>query len=159
MSGILWVVLGVAIGLLTPLLILRRRRDGDGSASPLPAAGGRPQSRTAVPSRPPAPSAGGLKRKLVLRFHGVSLKPGLEACPAVQALAGQRFLPAEAPTVPLPGCDQKKCQCAYSHHSDRRERGDRRSGWGSFGGFTPTASKAEQRGKNPDRRSRSDSPG
>lgn len=156
MSGILWIALGVGLGLLTPLLFLRWRR---GAAAPL-------DSRTAVPNRAqvptqtktktkgPAPPSGGVKRRLALKFHGVSLKPGVDACRAVQELAGQRFLPVEAPAVPLSGCDQQNCQCAYVHHSDRRERGDRRSGWGSYGGFAPKLPGANKRGKDPDRRSR-----
>ncbi len=158
MSGILWIVLGVGIGLLTPVLFLRWRR---GAGAPL-------HSRTAVPNRAQVPAqtktqtqaqgqarpSGGLKRKLALKFHGVSLKPGLDACAAVQALAGQRFLPAEAPAVPLAGCDQQKCQCAYAHHGDRREQGDRRSGWGSFGGFAPKLPGTNRRGTDRDRRSR-----
>jgi len=151
MSGILWTVLGVGIGFLTPVLFLRWRR---GAAASL-------HSRTSVPNRAQVPTqtktqarpSGGVKRRLALKFHGVSLKPGLDACTAVQRLAGQRFLPAEAPAMPVSGCDQQKCQCAYTHHGDRREQGDRRSGWGAFGGFSPKLPGANRRGKDRDRRS------
>jgi len=156
MSGILLTVLGVAIGILAPFLFLRWRQGAAEMAEARPAGAKRPGSRTSGPNRAQdqARPSGGLKRALALKFHGVSLQPGLEACAAVQGLAGQRFLPAEAPTLPLAGCDQQKCQCAYTHHSDRREPVDRRSGWANFGGFAPTLPEANRRSKDRNRRSR-----
>ena len=156
MHGILWAVIGTSIGLLGPLLVMAWRRR---AATPLPprAAGkapGRPATRSPAQSQVQTRPAGGMKRKLALKFHGVSLKPGPQACQAVQALAGQRFLPAEAPAMPLAACDQQKCQCAFTHHRDRRDQDDRRSGWGTFGGFAPTLAEGNRRGKSRDRRSR-----
>lgn len=152
MSGILWAVLGMAIGLLLPVLFLRWRR---GMAETAGAA--RPLSRTAMPNQVQvqarAQASGSLKRKLARKFHGVSLKPGPHACTAVQALAGQRFLSDEAPLLPLSACDQQKCQCAYSHHASRRDQEDRRSGWGAYGGFAPTVPGGNRRGKARERRS------
>lgn len=60
------------------------------------------------------------------RFHGVSIRPTSGACRDVQAIAGNRFLPNEAPSVPLASCDVAYCGCRYEHHQDRRAQFDRR---------------------------------
>lgn len=59
-------------------------------------------------------------------FHGVSIRPTSGACRAVQMIAGRRFLPNEAPAVPLANCDVSYCGCRYEHHQDRRAQIDRR---------------------------------
>jgi len=61
-------------------------------------------------------------------FHGVSIAFAEgQACAAARDLQGKRFLSAEAPLVPLPGCDAEDCRCRYQHHDDRRNPdGDRR---------------------------------
>lgn len=160
MSGILWASLGAAIGLGAPLLFRLWQRSAADRADTPPTAARRPArgpapavARQAAGAAPRAPA--GLNRKQTRRFHGVSVRPCPHACQAAQALAGQRFLPEEAPAMPLAGCDQAKCQCAYSHHGDRRDREDRRSGWGTFGGFTPSIPGGNRREKKRDRRSRS----
>ncbi len=159
MNGILWASLGAAIGILVPLLFRLRQRRGTSVGGTLAAAAthqpARQPVKPAVTGRPPAAhrSPAGLNRKLTRRFHGISVKPGPQACQAVQELAGQRFLPEEAPAVPLAACDQGRCQCAYAHHGDRREPEDRRSGWGTFGGFSPSIPGGNRRAKSPDRRS------
>jgi hypothetical protein len=154
-NGILWAVLGSAIGLLLPVLFRAWQRSGSGTdaESDEPARHLAPNRTTTgrLPaSRQPPP---GLNRKLSRKFHGVSIKPCAQSCSAVEGLSGQRFLPGEAPALPLPGCDQSHCQCAYSHHGDRRDREDRRSGWGTFGGFTPSIPGGNRRGGGRDRRS------
>jgi hypothetical protein len=53
-------------------------------------------------------------------FHAVAVQPGLIACRAALKLAGDRFLSAEAPTLPLSDCDIAKCTCRYAHFEDRR---------------------------------------
>ncbi len=60
------------------------------------------------------------------RFHGVSIRPSSGACRDVQALAEKRFLPNEAPALPLANCDVAYCGCRYEHHQDRRAQIDRR---------------------------------
>lgn len=162
MSGIWWASLGTVIGLGGPLLyhFLWQRGAAD-RADPQPTAP-RETTRVRAPAPPsarnpaakskPKPPAG-LNLKQTRKFHGVSVKPGLHACAAAQQLVGQRFLPHEAPAMPLAACDQAKCQCAYSHHGDRRDREDRRSGWGTFGGFTPSIPGGNRRAKSLDRRS------
>lgn len=128
MTAVTWAALGVFAGLLLPWCILRLR-----ARPPAPAPGrsaDKPPGSTA-PRREP------LRKAIARRFHGISIREGLHSCPAVQALRGQRFLSDEAPALPLAGCNQEACQCAYAHHRDRRDGDDRRVGWGSFGGFTP----------------------
>jgi hypothetical protein len=56
-----------------------------------------------------------------LRFHAVSIVPGTQCCPQVQALQGVRLLSAEAPRLPVVGCTRSElCECRYQHHEDRR---------------------------------------
>ena len=43
-----------------------------------------------------------------------------DACEQVLKLHGKRFLSAEAPVLPLPGCDQN-CSCKFKHYNDRRQ--------------------------------------
>ena len=109
MNGILWASLGAAIGLLAPVCSFacgsaaRRtgptRRPPQPATSPGPGARRRPRPGRLAGAKAPA----GLNRKLTRKFHGVSVKPGLHACKAVQELVGQRFLPDEAPAMPLAG--------------------------------------------------------
>ena len=167
MNGILWAVLGTLAGLLAPVLYRHWRRQLNEAADSPPTAlapARRAVSAVAITGAIPGASAGpklaqpsasgNLKRRLARRFHGISLRSGPHGCQAVHDLKGQRFLADEAPALPLPGCGQQKCQCAYSHHVDRREQDDRRSGWGTFGGFTPTVPGGNRRGKSRERRGR-----
>ncbi len=59
-------------------------------------------------------------------FHAVAIRPCKDACAAVRALDGKRFLSHNPPFLPLAECDQSMCKCRYEHHTDRRERQDRR---------------------------------
>jgi hypothetical protein len=59
-------------------------------------------------------------------YHCVEVHGGKEACEAVTSLEGNRFLPHEAPALPVPGCNAKKCTCGYMHFDDRRQE-DRRN--------------------------------
>jgi hypothetical protein len=53
-------------------------------------------------------------------FHCVSIKIDGCGCFAGKQLQGKRFLSAEAPLLPLPGCADGTCKCRYEHHNDRR---------------------------------------
>lgn len=156
MNDLLWAILGTSIGLAALVLYRLWRQRALDAADSLPTARAPARTRTAPAAAPQVQPAGrgpgSLKHKLARRFHGISLKPGRQACPAIQGLTGQRYLSAEAPALPLPGCDQQKCQCVYSHHGDRRDPEERRTGWGTFGGFTLTLSEGNRRGKGRDRR-------
>ncbi len=60
----------------------------------------------------------GAKRSV---FHGVSIDSRDQVCSAVAELHGKRFLPEEAPILPLDRCPQPlSCQCVYKHFGDRR---------------------------------------
>lgn len=55
------------------------------------------------------------------RYAGVEIRPAQAGCcKAVQRLAGRRFLPDEAPLLPLPDCDQAVCNCRYKRLVNRR---------------------------------------
>ncbi len=62
------------------------------------------------------------------QYHGISIVyDDDKACEAVKALAKQRFLSNEAPSIPVPGCGAASCECKYVHYDDRRtEDADRR---------------------------------
>ena len=60
-------------------------------------------------------------------FHRVSVYPYSDCCQTAKAVNGKRFLPNDAPHLPLAGCTAKKCHCVYRHHANRRTgNGDRR---------------------------------
>lgn len=56
----------------------------------------------------------------------VVIEPGLIACKAIRAYAGQRVLMDKAPILPVQGCDVKQCECRFLRYSDRRTEGARR---------------------------------
>jgi hypothetical protein len=61
-------------------------------------------------------------------YRAVSIQCKSEACDAAKALGAKRFLLAEAPSLPLPGCACAHCQCSYAHHADQRSDTDDRRG-------------------------------
>jgi hypothetical protein len=55
------------------------------------------------------------------RWHAVAIIAERYCCEAARGLLGRRFLAAEAPRVPLPGCTAREaCTCKYRHYEDRR---------------------------------------
>jgi hypothetical protein len=56
-------------------------------------------------------------------WHSVTIQAGPRRCKAAEALAGQRFLSKDAPTLPLKGCNEPACSCRYRHYDDRRHAG------------------------------------
>jgi hypothetical protein len=73
---------------------------------------------------------------------------GDQCCEAAAAIAGQRFLTAETPMLPLEGCTRMDaCQCKYQKYSDRRQD-DRRGMGNAMGAINGT----EQRNMNRSRR-------
>lgn len=70
-------------------------------------------------------------------WHGVSIVAGATCCARARSSRGRKWLPGEAPRLPLPGCDARKCECVFRHHQDRRERRRRNSDW--VGTFQPYA--------------------
>ena len=76
------------------------------------------------------------------RWHAVAIVPTDSACAAAHACKDNRYLSAEAPRLPLEGCDAARCDCRYGHFDDRR-RGPRRGA--EKGGGTPKPVNTEQR--------------
>jgi hypothetical protein len=68
-------------------------------------------------------------------YHCIEVKSGDEACEAVKGLATLRFLPDDAPRLPVSGCDAQQCVCRYRHYDDRRQEIRRHPGqrhrWGA----------------------------
>lgn len=136
MGTVAWIVAGVALGVVTPFLVVQfqRRRD-------------------LVRAGPVAPVA----RREVLRpgnpFAAVSIRPCADRpCKAVLAMAGTRYLAVRAPALPVAGCGRGSCGCRFVRHADRRSSGDRRDLFARFGGLVPNASK-ERRKREERRRS------
>jgi hypothetical protein len=68
-------------------------------------------------------------------WYAVSVVPGDTCCKAVRMHQSTRWLSAEAPRLPLPGCDSMHCDCRYRHFSDRRtdvQRKQDRDGWNRY---------------------------
>lgn len=77
-------------------------------------------------------------------YRCVSISTGLNACRAAERTRGKRFLPREAPVLPLQGCSEKQCSCRYVHHADRRTD-DRRDTFSHFEGLKPTPDQDDKR--------------
>lgn len=60
------------------------------------------------------------------QWRSVKIKPGLICCKSADRLSGTIFFAADAPTLPLASCTEKKCMCRYTHLVDRRDGDDRR---------------------------------
>lgn len=54
-------------------------------------------------------------------FHSVEIVNDAMDCTRANSLQGQRYLSAQAPTLPLKGCNSSPCRCRYVHHADRRK--------------------------------------
>ncbi len=82
------------------------------------------------PKSDPARSGG--DRRQPSRWYAVSIVPGETSCKLVRMHQGTRWLSAEAPRLPVPGCDEQQCECRYRHFADRRanvQRKQDRDGW------------------------------
>lgn len=132
-----WVLLGVALGLASPFMVLHLQRRRDiARVTPGPVS----RAQRAELARPKNP------------FAAVSIRPCVESpCAAVLSSHHVRYLAVRAPPLPLPGCDRKQCGCRYVRHADRRSPGDRRDGFARFGGLIPTVGK-DRRARGEDRR-------
>ena len=55
------------------------------------------------------------------RWHAVSVFNASVACPAATELLSKRFLPPDAPRLPMANCAwPSKCACIFRHYADRR---------------------------------------
>jgi hypothetical protein len=73
------------------------------------------QASASAPFKPPAARPSKLSR-----WHAVSIARGTPSCAAAARLDGRRWLSAQAPQLPVEGCDVQHCDCRYRHHDDRR---------------------------------------
>ena len=75
--------------------------------------------RSRAPKKAPASP-----QKKVLRpnpYQAVAVVHGSKCCAAVKALADQRFLARNAPSLPLAQCSlSDQCKCTFRKHDDRR---------------------------------------
>ncbi len=129
MSLIMWALLGIALGLASPFVVLHVQRRRDAIRGGLRA--------RVVPAdvvRPANP------------FAAVSIRPTADRpCTAVLQMQDQRYLAVRAPSLPVPGCDRQKCGCRYVRHADRRAADDRRDPFARFGGITPSVGRERRR--------------
>ena len=72
-----------------------------------------------------------VSKSSVSPYHCVEVKMSYSACDEVLQLHGKRYLSAEAPVLPVAGCD-KNCTCKFKHYEDRRQD-DRRDAFSASG--------------------------
>ncbi len=114
---------GGLVAITTAYMVMRRSKP-----DPATRTGGRA-------TNPAARARGDSSAASASDLHAVSIKMGPFPCEAVRGLREQRFLSAEAPPLPRPGCDKSRCDCRYRHHSDRRTHEERRLPLPSLNGF------------------------
>jgi hypothetical protein len=68
----------------------------------------------------------------------------MDSCAGAQALAGSRILAADAPVLPVDGCDVR-CTCAYRRYADRRSENRRRADDGLYDDFIYAGQEKRQR--------------
>ena len=80
-------------------------------------------------------------------FPAVEIDPGLnDCCDVVGRLRGRRFLMTNAPPIPLPGCNMKKCNCRYARFKDRRQETRRGDDFGITNAMFTASDKREKSG-------------
>ena len=89
-------------------------------------------------------------------YHGVEVIADTKTCcQAAKDIAGERFLSASAPFLPLKDCDAADCRCSYKRYRDRR--GDyRRSSDVAFDILSQQHQDEEKRSQQPNGRRASD---
>ena len=85
-------------------------------------------------------------------YRCVELRYPGNACDAVKRIGAKRFLPAEAPGIPVPGCDRASCSCRYAHHEDRRDD-ERRHPFAQMASQPPSSAGGERRTRKDRRKS------
>jgi hypothetical protein len=74
----------------------------------------------------PKPPAAASATSSATQWRAVCIVPGVPACEVARSMIERRWLYAEAPRLPLPGCDARRCDCRYKHLPDRRTAERRR---------------------------------
>jgi len=133
-----------ALAAVTGLVLFRR-------PGRVRAAGPEDSRRPAATRKPDAPFQQATPAVRRMCTHAVSVESDFMVCDAARKLGDKRFLSAEAPPLPLPGCDSGRCECRYVHHEDRRVGDERRMPFTAFGGFGLQNPEGERR-KRLDRR-------
>ncbi len=59
-------------------------------------------------------------------WRAVTIIPCSQACETARTVTQKRWLYADAPRLPLAGCDALVCDCRYKHLPDRRDTDRRR---------------------------------
>lgn len=54
------------------------------------------------------------------QWRAVCIVPAAPSCALARSMTDRPWLYAEAPRLPLPGCDTPLCNCRYKHLPDRR---------------------------------------
>jgi hypothetical protein len=86
-------------------------------------------------------------------YYGASVQLGSNPCKAVKAIADKRFLSADAPHFPLPGCNRDECRCMMRPQDDRRAGYDRRGdSFSAYGNFELDQHSQKREGEKIDRR-------
>ena len=89
----------------------------------------RKSGHTARASAAPRGEAAGRGGRVARRYAAVQVRRGRDACAAVGAFRDQVILAADAPALPVAGCDRAQCGCRYEFLADRRQD-DRRTPYG-----------------------------
>jgi len=124
MTALGWITFGTTVSIVSTLLFFRAKKQPQQS----------PPGFT-----PKRPNSSDPPESATSRYHAVSIRPCLEACPAAWKMENRPFLSTEAPALPLAVCNQDICECRYRHYSDRRDGEDRRNRWGRTGGLLPNS--------------------
>ncbi len=140
MGTVVWIVVGVLLGVVSPFLVLHMQRRRDVVRATV-VSGQMTRKEAARPANP---------------FAAVSIRPCNHPCQAVLQMNHVRYLAVRAPRLPVAGCERGECDCRYIRHADRRAPGDRRDNFSHFGGMMPNAKKERRDEKTDRRRNRSD---
>jgi hypothetical protein len=100
------IMLGVVLVLL--LILLRSVSSGSGRTIPKKAAA----KRKARAKK----SAAAIQQQSA--YHSIGC---VGDCRWLEPYKGKRYLPDEAPPLPVPECTSSNCKCRYVHYDDRRE--------------------------------------
>jgi hypothetical protein len=73
-----------------------------------------------------------MKKDIQPTWEALEIVPDANSCVASHSCEGHRFLCADTPTLPLPGCTSSKCTCTYKYYEDRRNGPRRAEDAGEF---------------------------